>query len=169
MAAPAEPILFQAVCTPPRSLSRGGYKVLAALLGVLAALTGLVFLAIGAWPVLPFLGLEVGFALALVALHGRGAARCAEILRLTPEHLRISRTDRRGRREEVVLDAYWARLSYIGRPGHAGVLRVSSRGRGTEIGRDLSAPEKLALRDALQAALSAARQPVFDNPQLMEC
>jgi uncharacterized membrane protein len=168
MAAPTEPVLFQAVCTPPRSLTRAGFRVLALLLGGFAALTGLVFLALGAWPILPFLGAEVGLALALVALHGRGAARCSEVLLLTPDRLTISRTDSRGRREEVVLDPYWARLSYIANPAHAGVLRISSRGQGTEIGRDLSAEEKTALRDALRAALSRAREPVFDNPQLRD-
>lgn len=169
MAAPAEPVLFHAVCTPPRSLTPGGFKVLAALLGAFAAVTGLLFLALGAWPILPFLGIEVGFALALVALHRSGAARSAEVVILTPDRLTVSRTDARGRREEVVLDPYWARLTYAANPAHAGVLRIASRGRGTEIGRDLSAQEKRALHDALQAALSSARQPVFDNPQLAGC
>lgn len=168
MAPPAEPVLFQAVCTPPRSLTPGGYKVLAGLLGLFAALTGLLFLALGAWPILPFLGLEVGFALALVAMHDRAAGRCSEVLLLTPDRLTISRTDARGRREEAVLDPYWARVTYIPNPAHAGALRITSRGRGIEIGRDLSAEEKAALRDALQAALAQARQPVFDNPQLRD-
>lgn len=168
MAAPAETVLFQAVCTPARSLTPGGFKVLAALLGAFAGMTGLVFLAVGAWPILPFLGLEIGFALALVALHRHGTARRMEVVILTPERLTISRTDARGRREEVVLDPYWARLRYAGSPVDAGVLRIASRGQVSEIGRDLSAEEKLALHDALQAALTSARHPVFDNPQLRD-
>jgi uncharacterized membrane protein len=168
MGAPAEPILFEAVCTPPRSLSRRGFRVFVALLCAFSALTGLLFLALGAWPILPFLGAEVGFALALVAMHGRGAARSAEVLLLTPGRLAISRTDSRGRRDEIELDPYWARLTYVENPAHAGVLRIDSRGRAIEIGRHLSAAEKLSLRDALAAALARARQPVFDNPQLRD-
>lgn len=168
MSAPADPVLFQAVCTPPRPLTRAGYRVLAVLLGAFAGATGLLFLAMGAWPILPFLGVEVAFALLLVAMHGRGAARCSEVLLLTPGRLHISRTDRRGRRIETVLDPYWARVTYIPNPAHAGVLRIDSRGKGLEIGRDLAAEEKQSLRDALEAALAAARRPDFDNAQLRD-
>ncbi len=168
MAAPAEPVLFQAVCTPPRSLTPGAFRVFALLLGMLALATGGLFLAIGAWPILPFLGLEVGFALGLVALHARGAARAAEIVVLTPERLTIRRMDARGRREEVALDAYWARIVLADRPGAAPVLRIESRGRAVEIGRDLVREEKASLRDALAEALARARDPRFDNPQLRE-
>jgi len=166
MAAPAEPVLFEAVCTPPRSLTPRGFRVFGLLLGLFAAATGGLFLALGAWPILPFLGAEVGFALALVAMHARGAARSAEVVMLTPGRLAVSRTDRRGRRAEVVLDPYWARLAYREDPAHAGVLRVESRGRSVEIGQDLSAAEKRSLHDALAAALARARRPDFDNPQL---
>ncbi|MBR0681107.1 DUF2244 domain-containing protein [Roseomonas eburnea] len=168
MAAPAEPVLFQAVCTPPRSFTRAGFGVLAGLLGGFAGLAAAMFLALGAWPILPFLGLEVGFALVLVALHARGAARATEVLLLTRGEFRVCRTDARGRREETVLDAYWARLTYRENPAHAGVLRLESRGRAVEIGRDLSAEEKMSLRDALAEALARARRPDFDNPQLRD-
>lgn len=166
MAAPAEPILFEAVCTPPRSLSPGGFRVLALLLGVFATVTAGLFLLLGAWPILPFLGIEVGFALALVALHARGAARKSEILLLTPGRLTIARTDARGRREEMVLDPYWARVTYAQDPAHAGVLRIESRGRSVEIARDLAAEDKASLHAALAGALRRARRPDFDNPQL---
>lgn len=168
MAVPAEPVLFQAVCTPPRSFTWGGFRVLAILLLCFGGLTGALFLSLGAWPILPFLGAEAGFALALVALHARGAARATEILLLTPGRLSIARTDTRGRQEEVVLDPYWARLTYEENPAHAGVLRLASRGRVVEIGRDLAADEKAALHRALAGALARARRPDFDNPQLRD-
>ena len=168
MAAPAEPVLFQAVCTPPRSLTRTGYRVLALLLCGFAGVTGLMFLALGAWPILPVLGVEVGFALALVAMHGRGAARSSEVLLLTPGRFEVVRTDSRGRREELVLDPYWARITYVENPAHAGVLRIESRGRSIEIARDLPAEDKASLHAALAEALRRARRPDFDNPQLRE-
>ena len=166
MAPPADTVLFQAVCTPPQSFSRRGFRVLATLLGLFGAVTATLFLLLGAWPILPFLGLEVGFALALVALHARGAARTAEVLVLTADRLTITRTDTRGRREEIVLDAYWARVVYRPDPAHAGVLRLESRGRNAEVGRHLGAEEKASLHEALAGALARARRPDFDNPQL---
>lgn len=168
MAAPAEPVLFQAICTPPRSFTPLGFRVLALLLLVFGGLMGGLFLALGAWPILPFLGMEVGFALVLVALHARGAARAAEVLLLTPGRFSVVRTDTRGRRQEIALDPYWARLTYQENPAHAGVLRLTSRGQSVEIGRDLAADEKAALHRALAEALARARRPDFDNPQLRD-
>jgi uncharacterized membrane protein len=166
MSAPAAPVLFQAVVTPPRSLSRRGFRIFAILLALFSAALAVLFALMGAWPVVPFLGAEVAFALGMVALHARGAARSAEWVMLVPGRLTVARTDTRGRREELVLDPYWARLRLREEPGRAGTLLVESRGTVTEIGRDLTAEEKAALRDALEAALAAARRPDFDNPQL---
>lgn len=159
MTAPAEPVLFQAVCTPPRSLTRRGFRAFAVLLGLGSAAVGGLFLAIGAWPVLPFLGAEVAFALGMLAMHARGSARRAELLLLVPGRLSIARTDARGRREEIVLDPYWARLTHHEDPGHAGTLLLESRGRQVEIGRDLSAGDKASLHEALKGALVRARLP----------
>ncbi|CAH0149182.1 DUF2244 domain-containing protein [Roseomonas sp. CECT 9278] len=161
MTAPAEPVLFQAVCTPPRSLTRRGFGAFAVLLGVVSAALGGLFLAIGAWPVLPFLGAELVFALAMVALHVRGAARRSELLLLVPGRLSIARTDARGRREEIVLDPYWARVTHHADPGGAGRLLLESRGRVVEIGHDLGAEDKASLQQALHAALVQARRPDF--------
>jgi uncharacterized membrane protein len=157
MTAPAEPILFQAVCTPPRSLTPRGFRVFALLLGGFSLALGVLFLAMGAWLVLPFLGAEVAFALALVALHARGAARRSELLLLVPGRLTVARTDARGRREEIVLDPYWARLTHREDPGNAGSLVLESRGRVVEIGRDLAAEDKASLHAALRDALAQAR------------
>jgi len=163
MTAPAEPVLFQAVCTPPRSLTQRGFGVFAVLLGVLSAVLGVVFLVMGAWPVLPFLGAEVAFALGMILLHVRGAARRSELLLLVPGRLSVARTDARGRREEIVLDPYWARLTHREVPGHAGTLLLESRGRVVEIGRDLAAEDKASLHQALQGALVRARRPDFGD------
>ncbi|MBW6400601.1 DUF2244 domain-containing protein [Roseomonas sp. HJA6] len=166
MAAPAEPVLFQAVCTPPRSLNARGFRAFVVVLLLFTGISAGLFVMVGAWPILPFLGVEVGFALALLALHIRGAARMAEILVLTPQELRVTRIDGRGRRHQAVLDPYWARAIYRPDPAHAGVLFLESRGRRVEIGRHLVAGEKASLQAALAQALARARRPDFDNPQL---
>lgn len=168
MAAPAEPVLFQAICTPPRSFTPRAFRVLVVLLGASAGLIAALVLALGAWPVLPILGIEVGFVLALVVMHARRSARTMEVVVLTAGRLSVSRTDARGRREEVRLDPYWARAVYRENPAHAGVLLVESRGRSVEIGRHLTAEEKAGLQRALAEALAAARQPDFDNAHLRD-
>jgi len=168
MAVPAEQVLFQAVCTPARSLDARGFRAFALVLLFFAGVAAGMFVLVGAWPILPFLGVEIGFALAVLTLHMRGAARKAEILVLTPERLTVTRIDGRGRRHVVTLEPYWARAVYRPNPAHAGMLHLESRGRRVEIGQHLVAEEKMSLQAALAEALAGARRPVFDNPQLRD-
>jgi uncharacterized membrane protein len=163
-----QPVLFEAICTPARSLGRRGMRVLTfALLGLSAA-TGGLFLALGAWPILGFTGAEALLVLGLMTLHRRWSARAMEVLILTGERLTIRRTDGRGRREEIAIDPYWARLRLEERPGRVSLLVLRQRGSEVEIGRLLGDEQKRDLAGALEAALRLLQKPVFDNPQLRE-
>lgn len=161
-----EPILFEAVSTPSRSLSDRGMKWLCLLAVPAAAIPALLFTVLGAWPVLPFVGAELLLVLGLVALHRRWSAGQVEIIMLSAGGLRIMAADGRGGREEVTLDPYWARLEILEHEGTAPTLRLSTRDQGVEIGRFLSAAEKTEMAAALQAALRRYRSPIFDNLQL---
>ena len=166
MAPPQETILFEAISTPPQSFTARGFRVLAGLLILAALVPACVFFALGAWPVLPFIGLEVGAALALLLWHARASRRVSEMVLLTDAGLSIRHVDHRGRVVRSVLDAYWAKVELDEAATRAGKLLLKSRGRVLEIGRHLSAPEKTELADALRGALARARRPDFDNPQL---
>src|SRR3954452_7047054 len=166
MSARGAPVLFEAVCTPARSLGRRGMMVLSLALGGLSVATGGLFLVLGAWPVIGFSGAEAALVLGLVALHRRWSARAMEVLVLTERLLTISRTDARGRREELALDPYWTRLRLEERPGRVSLLVLRRRGEAIEIGRLLGEAQKRDLATALDAALRRWREPVFDNPQL---
>lgn len=161
-------ILFEAISTPPRSLSDRGMKWLCMLAVPAAAIPAILFAILGAWPVLPFVGAELLLVLGLVALHRRWSAAQVEVVVLTPDRLRVTAADGRGGRQEVVLDPYWARVEATERPGAVPLLRLAARGQGVEIGRYLNAREKAELAAALQHALRQFRSPSFDNPQLRE-
>jgi uncharacterized membrane protein len=162
----ATPPLFEAICTPARSLGRRGMWVLSLALAGLSVLTGGLFLVLGAWPIIGFTGMEAALVLGLVALHRRWSARAQEVLVLTEARLTISRTDVRGRREELALDPYWTRLRLEERPGRVSLLVLRRRGEAIEIGRLLGEAQKRDLATALDDALRRWREPVFDNPQL---
>ena len=168
MAPPQETILFEAISTPPQSFSARGFRVLAGLLILAALVPASVFFALGAWPVLPFIGVEVGAALAALLWHARASRRISEMVLLTDAGLSIRHVDHRGRVVRSVLDAYWAKVELDEPTPRGGKLMLKSRGRVLEIGRHLSAPEKAELAEALRAALARARRPHFDNPQLRE-
>ncbi|WP_187830188.1 DUF2244 domain-containing protein [Siccirubricoccus phaeus] len=166
MSSRTDPVLFEAICTPARSLGRRGMLAVCLALGAASALTSGLFLWLGAWPILGFSGGEAMLVLGLLALHRRWSARAMEVLVLTEGALTISRTDASGRREELVLDPYWTRLRLEERPGRVSLLVLRRRGQAIEIGRLLGEAQKRDLAEALEGALRRWREPVFDNPQL---
>ncbi len=168
MPAQPQPVLFEAVCTPPRSLDARGMRIIAGFVLVASAMIGLLFLMLGAWPILGFTGLEAALVLGLLAMHRRWSLRSVEILILTEDRLTIRRTDFQGRREEVRIDPYWARLRLEERPGRVALLVLRQRDQAVEIGKLLGDEQKRDLAGALGEALRRWRDPVFDNPQLQD-
>ncbi|MCK8784080.1 DUF2244 domain-containing protein [Roseomonas sp. NAR14] len=163
---PLEPILFEAVTSPHRSAGPRALTLLTLLLGLPAMASGLLFLRLGAWPVFGLVGLEVPAVLLLVMLHHRGSRHARESVVLTPNQLQVRRTDRRGRRSEVTLEPYWARLELREHHGRCSTLLLAQRRASVEIGTYLGEWEKRDLAAALGDALRRYREPVFDNPQL---
>ena len=161
-----EPVLFEAVSRPPRSLSARGMRWLCGLAGAGAAVPGVLFWVIGAWPILGFLGVEVTLVLGLVALHRRWSAAAVEVVRLTPGTLRVITANGRGGRQETAFEPYWTRVALVEETGGVARLRLEQRNRRVELGCYLSVEEKRDLAAALATALRRYRNPVFDNPQL---
>lgn len=168
MSAGSDPVLFEAVSSPPQSLTRRGMCWLCAIAPLGAAVPAGLFTLLGAWPVLGFMGAEVLLLLGMVATHRRWSAAATETVMLTAGRLTVMRSNGRGGRERAELEPYWTRLDMEERAGIAPVLRLVERGRAVEIGRFLSEAEKRQLAVALEAALRRYRQPVFDNPQLRD-
>jgi uncharacterized membrane protein len=160
-------LLFEAVVTPHRSLSRRG---LFTLIGCMAAgsltVTSLMFL-LGAWPVIGFNGADIALAVFLLWLNVR-AARAREFVTLTDTSLNITRTDIKGKKSSVTLQPYWLNVMLEERSGTVPKLLLTSRGRHYEIARQLGETPKRDLAAALTRALHAWRNPVFDNPQLRD-
>lgn len=157
-----EPVLFEAVSTPSHSFHRGLFLLLAAVTLLWTIIGGTVFLALGAWPVFGFVGLESMLALVLVVAHHRWATRAREIVQLSGGRLTVRRVDGLGRRMEASMDPYWAQVELTERGG----LAVVQRGQRIVVGAYLSEAEKEDLARALREALAAYRRPVFDNPAL---
>jgi uncharacterized membrane protein len=160
------PILFEAHCAPPSSLGQRGAWIATGAVAFACLLEGVVFLTLGAWPVLGFGVVEAGVVLGLFHLHRRWSARMLEVLVLTEDGLTIRRTDHQGKRQAIELDPYWARLHFEELPGRVSRLVLQQRERQVEIAAMLGEEQKRDLAEALGAALRRWREPVFDNPQL---
>ena len=160
-------VLFEALMVPHRSLSRRGLWLVLAAIGAVCAANLVVFSLLRAWPVCGFAGAELLLAAMLLRLNALGA-RASEMLLLTPQALRVIRTDRKGRREERSLPPAWLNVEVQERPGRVPALWLGASGVREEVGRFLGETEKRDLARALSEALYRWRNPVFDNPQLAE-
>jgi uncharacterized membrane protein len=147
---------FRAVLTPHRSLGRKGFLILMTVLGTISFFCGLLFLALGAWPVFGFFGLDVLLVYIAFRVNYR-SGRLYETLDLTPARLVLTRVHPSGRREEFDCNPYWARVKLREWPNGRTALSVISRGTELAFGSFLTDDERRDLASALREALLTAR------------
>lgn len=158
-----EPTLFSALLTPHRSLGRTGFVLLMAFVVIVSFVAGLVFLSMGAWPVLGFFGLD---ALAIYWAFKVNFHRAAayEEISVTPSALHVRRVTHLGAVSEWTFNPLWVRLD-VEADDEFGVERLAlvSRGRSLGIAGFLGPDEKQSFANALTAALNAAKRGVDRN------
>jgi uncharacterized membrane protein len=147
---------FRAVLTPYRSLSALGFLALMCAVGLISFVMGAVFLAMGAWPVFGFLGLDVLLIYLAFRLNYR-AGRQYEIVELTRDLLTLTRVNPSGRHESFHFNPYWVRVQLRERRHGRADLCLASHGRVLSFGRFLTDDEKREFADALKGALVGAR------------
>ena len=157
-AADLEPTIFSATLTPHRSLGRVGFLILMVLFGGISFVTGMLFLAIGAWPVLGFFGLDVLLLYWAFRLNYRHADAYEQVT-VTPSILKVRKVSHLGRVHEWVLNPLWVRLDKI-ELEEFGIDRLFliSRGRKLTIASFLGPQEKASFAKELGNALSEARR-----------
>jgi uncharacterized membrane protein len=160
----AEPTLFSALLTPHRSLNRTGFLLLMGFISVISFISGLVFLSMGAWPVLGFFGLDV-LAIYWAFRVNFHRATAYEEIAVTPTTLHVRRVTHLGAVSEWSFNPLWVRLD-VETSDEFGVERLAlvSRGRSLGIASFLGPDEKLSFSKALSAALASAKRGVEHNP-----
>ena len=121
---------------------------------------GLYFVSRGAWPIFPFMGLDVALLYWAFRVSAR-AARRFERVTLTHENLLIARHPVRGPATEIALNPYWVRVDYDDPPEHWSRLLLKSHGKSVQIGSFLSPPARHDFAERLKSALRAARDVTF--------
>jgi uncharacterized membrane protein len=138
-------------------------RVLRAILIAVLAINlafGLYFVLKGAWPIFPFMGLDV----ALLYWAFRASARAArrfERVTLTHENLLIARHPVKGSPTRIALNPYWVRVDYDDPPEQWSKLLLKSHGKSVQVGSFLSPPARHDFADRLKSALRAARDVRF--------
>ncbi|MDW8442932.1 MAG: DUF2244 domain-containing protein [Acetobacteraceae bacterium] len=159
MAVGREQAVFSATLVAQRSLGGRGLLAVALILaGSAAAVAGL-FLVLGAWPVVGFVSLEVGAALALFLGH-HALARVVEEVVLEDRVLRVSRRRGFGAAQAWEFPPGWLRVT-VEPPGprSAGGVVLSSHGRSLVLGSGLTEDEREEFAEALREALRRWRSP----------
>jgi uncharacterized membrane protein len=147
---------YDAVLRPHRSLPRKGFVVLMLVLAAVSFVVSLFFVLHGAWPVLPFFGLDV----VLVYLAFRASyrqARQREELSLTDNALTIERIDVYGRRRRWQFQPFWLRIRFEEKDEHTNRLVLASHGRSLIVGSFLGPAERRRVAGGLKEALTRWR------------
>jgi uncharacterized membrane protein len=136
------------------SISPQALAVLLALTAVLAFGIGIAFALYGAWPILPFAGLEIAALAAAFYLNGRHAA---DYERIALEGGLLVVEVRDGERvAQHRFNPHWVRVEVSGTPRDV-YLALRAQGRELEIGRHLDAPGRERLAREVRARLAQAR------------
>jgi len=146
-------LIFDAVLTPQRSLSPAAARAVVVLFALMCFAVGCGFYAIGAWPVMGFMGLEVVLLWGAFRLSAR-SGRLVETLELTAEVLTVRRFQPSGTTREWRFQPHWLKVEVDDPGSPERRITLRSHGRRLDIGGFLTDDERASLVAALRAALA---------------
>lgn len=155
----ADAPLFAAILTPHRSMGWPGFIAVMAAVGAVNLVGAVVFTAVGAWPVLPFLGLDVLIIFLAFRANYRHARAFEEVV-ITPQEIRIRKVSWHGRAREWRFNPAWTRLNQTRdeEDGHVVALTLDEGRRRLDIATFLPPVERDGFGKALRLALDEARR-----------
>jgi uncharacterized membrane protein len=159
-------LYFERELLPHRSLPPRGFHLLIGLLGLVSLGVGIGFVALGAWPICGFFGLDVA-ALYLAFRLSYRSARQREVLRLAGDDFTVERINIYGERAIWRFQPFWLRVVLEEHPDQSNRLLLASHGRSLVIGDFLGPPVRRELAQSLRAALArwrAALNPASGAP-----
>ena len=143
---------FCLLIRPDCSLSPGGVKAIVLIFSLVAFLIGGFMLILGAWPVLPFLGLEVA-VLVVVFLMLQRRSTFYDLVEVRGDHVGIRQKSQYGETSGT-LNRYWTQIKLSGgRYWYPSRLLVGSHGKFVEIGAVLTEEDRIRTAKELQRAL----------------
>jgi uncharacterized membrane protein len=153
-----EPPLFSAILTPHRSLNGVGFLAVMLAIGGISFAAGLVFLVLGAWPVVGFLGLDVALVYWAFRANYRAAKAYEEVI-VTASELKLRKVGPRRQVAEWSFNPLWVRLDReVDEEFGTAKLFLVSRGRRLPVAGFLPPNEKESFAAALGAAIGEAKR-----------
>jgi uncharacterized membrane protein len=153
-----EPTLFSAILTPHRSLPAVGFLAVMLALGGISFAAGIMFLILGAWPVIGFLGLDIALVYWAFRCNYRAASAYEEVT-VTASELKLRKVSHRGEIAEWSLNPLWVKLDQeVDEEFGIAHLFLVSRGRRLPVAGFLAPNEKETFAAALGAAIGEAKR-----------
>lgn len=150
---------YQVVLHPHRSMTSPVFFIFMLVISAVSFVAGMVFVLMGAWPVLGFFGLDVLLLYIAFKVNFR-SARAYEAIEVTRDDLTITRVKANGKRESFTrLSPTWARLEANELPDGSVELALASHGRRVPIARHLGSDERRSFARHLSAALRLVKEP----------
>jgi uncharacterized membrane protein len=151
-------VLYSAVLRPHRSAGARTIRRVVLCAFALLFSVSLIFIAAGAWPVAPFMGLELALLFGALRLNDR-AGNAYEAINLTRKSLTVRRVDHWGNRVEFRFPPEWLQVNLNEPPSRETPLELRSHGRSLIIGAFLLPEERLQLAHALRRELDRLTRP----------
>ncbi|MEL6569007.1 MAG: DUF2244 domain-containing protein [Pseudomonadota bacterium] len=152
----SQTVYMDAVLTPNDSLSPRAFQIVMGAMVTVSVLAGAMYLAMGAWPVLGFFGVDL-LALWFAFRFIRRRSKVETRVRITADTLSMHHRDAKGREKQAVLPAAFARIELDEPVGPTSWLRIEHGRTAYVIGRFLTPKERKSLAESLRAALQRAR------------
>ncbi|MGZ8409547.1 MAG: DUF2244 domain-containing protein [Hyphomicrobium sp.] len=151
-------VLYSAVLRPHRSTGARTIRRVVLCAFALLFSVSLIFVAAGAWPVAPFMGLEMALLFGALRLNDR-AGNAYEAINLTQKALTVRRVDHWGNRVDFWFPPEWLQVNLEEPPSRETPLELRSHGRSLIIGAFLLPEERLQLAHALRRELDRLTHP----------
>ncbi len=147
------PVLYSAIIRPHRSAGVAGTRTVILLVAMAWLVIGTVFVIAGAWPVVPFMGIEIALLAGAFALNNK-AASAEEAINLTAVALTVRRVDHWGKQTIFSFAPHWLQVNTDISGPTGPRLELRSQGRSLFIGSFLLPDERLALARVLRRELA---------------
>lgn len=155
---PADDLIFAARLTPYRSLGPEEFKILMGFIGSICFIVGMVFLSLGLWPVLGFMGLD--FLLIFWAFKANyRSAKAFEDVEVSRRHVLLRKVTPKGKTADHEFPQFGTRFE-VDRHEEIGItkMRIANRKEAVEFGYFLNPADRESFATAFTRALSKAKR-----------
>lgn len=151
-------LVFSARLTPYRSLSQDGFRVLIGLVSAVCLLIGIVFFALGLWPVLGFMGLDILLIYWAFKSNYR-TAKAYEDVEVSRKHVLLRKVSPKGIATDHEFPQFGTHFE-VERHDEIGItkMRLANRKRAVEFGYFMNPHDRESFATTFKRAMATAKK-----------